>query len=478
MNPQNTDDTNSAPPFNPENTPVPEGDVTQQSASKIQQDQTELQDDQNTADANVESQPEVHEAQVVSAEHGVSEAPESATTESVEGDQEVEKGTSDQPQPSPERSEEAVSSTEQNVMPEVGVAASQKPPKKSRKKLAISVVLILLGVLLIAGGAAAAYVRVILPNKPENVLKQAAANTLQEKRITFDGTIDLQSESEDFPATKAEFVSQVDSEKNVSSTVLQLNVSGVDFELDARTIDGNVYVKVGDITTLQALMELSANDEEAAVYDELFRKASEVVSEKWIVFDSTLLKEADVECIANTSIALTDKDLELIVNQFDKYPFITIDNHSDEAVENVDAIKYDLTVDSKKAEGFAKGLENLSVVRSLNKCNDAIGEYDEDLKQGSKPTNDKTKLVVWVHKAEKRLHKIAIEDYSVDDESKTTMDLKSILKYEDFVVDKPENAQPALQIWTELQKVLFGDAVTVNESDLEFATRAEENTAF
>src|SRR5262245_9196840 len=62
------------------------------------------------------------------------------------------------------------------------------PPKKGGKFKKVALVL---GAVLIVGGAsAAAYVGVILPNKPENVLKQALVNSSQETQVSYKGTVE------------------------------------------------------------------------------------------------------------------------------------------------------------------------------------------------------------------------------------------------------------------------------------------------
>lgn len=348
--------------------------------------------------------------------------------------------------------------TSSNPQPVTAFGATSVDPSqpKSKKKLFIIIAGVLAGLVLLGGGIAAAYVGVVLPNKPENVLKQALANTLKEEEMTIDGQLEMKAadstKADAMPAVKASYNGKFDGVEKASELTLKVTVSGVDFPLDIRYVDGNAYAKVGDISALTALAGgyASSFGLDQAQLEPLVRNVSKLISNQWIVFDSTLLTDSGVSCIADANLAFTDQDIELLGDLYTKHSFAQINNHSDDTVSGKSAIKYEMSIDDNKMAKFIedKKLEELSFLKALKKCQDT-----EKLDTSGFADNDTTPITLWVDKDTKRIVKLASQSTKQDaQKSNFEAAISATVAYNEVSVIKPENAKPAMQLWGELQQ--------------------------
>lgn len=340
---------------------------------------------------------------------------------------------------------------------------------KGKKRFFITVAGVLVGLMLLGGGIAAAYVGVVLPNKPENVLKRAFANTLKEKEMTVDGRFEMKavnSTKEDaMPAIKAGYNGKFNSVEKASELTLKLTVSGVEFPLDLRYVDGSAYAKVGDISALTALAGgyASSFGLDQAQLGPLIQNVSGLISNQWIVFDSTMLTDSGVGCVTDANFALTDQDIQLLGNLYTKHSFAKLNNHSDDTVSGKPAIKYELSIDDNKLAQFIedKKLEGLSFLKALKKCQDT-----EKLNTSGFADNDITPITLWVDKDTKRIVKFASQSTKQDaQKSNFEAALSATVVYGKVSVAKPENAKPAMQLWGELQQEfssVFGGLLSVS----------------
>ena len=130
-------------------------------------------------------------------------------------------------------------------------AQPQKTKPKNQKTRILA--LIAIGVALLAGSAAAAYYGIVVPNKPENVLKSAITNTLSQKQISAKGVVDIENTDASSGAYTLKFESQANAAAKTFAMQMELTTSGVKLPLEARYVDTNIYVKVGDLGTIKSL---------------------------------------------------------------------------------------------------------------------------------------------------------------------------------------------------------------------------------
>ncbi len=344
--------------------------------------------------------------------------------------------------------------------PSVSADAPNPGAKKSRKKLAVALTVVGAAAVLL-GGAAAAYVGLIVPNKPENVLSQALKNTLLEKNFTTDGALELQaadnSKDDAMPAMKAVFKSKSSVSDKTSALDMKLTASGVEIPVEARYIDKNLYFKVGDLSTLKPIVRPYAAvfmGGDSGVADKMVDDVAQLVSNQWVLVDSTVLDSSDITCAVD-SLSLTEQDIQLLQDAYSKNPFATIKNHADDTVSGKSAIKYELAIDDNKTAKYIDGLpvDNLSFMKALSKCGDMA--KSDKLNTSELADDDITPLKVWVDKANKRIVKIAGESTVKDAQNSNTKgSFEATISYGTVSVDKPANAKPVLQLFDELQTLI------------------------
>lgn len=299
--------------------------------------------------------------------------------------------------------------------------------------------------LVIGGGSAAAYFAVVVPNEPANVLKSALVNSLQQKQSSFKGTLEASSGTGGL-ALKADIDGASNSTAKTADIQLNLTVSGVSFPVEARLVKDNVYIKVGDISTIANLIGAYSPDAGS-----LATTLSNQLSNKWIVIDSTLLDESGASCVLNTNWGLTQADIQLLENQYNKNPFTTIQSTASDSVNGQPAEKFVLSIDDDKATAYgnSKTLYNLSIVKAVQKC------YKSATTLPSTPnaTGDhgKTPVTVWVDKSSKRIVKVAFQDNSAK-QGGATGSFTTTISYAPVSIAAPPNAEPAVQVLTEIEK--------------------------
>lgn len=356
-----------------------------------------------------------------------------------------------------------VTTVEPTVIPSEPVAdtvapISTPPPAEKRrfsKKLKLLLVAVMV-VLLLAAGSAGAYFGLILPNKPENVLKSAISNTLQERQVSFDGSTDIQAADSSKPgamtATSVTFKGAADLDKNISKAEIAVTMSGVKVQGEVRYVDQTAYIKLGDLGAIKN-MATAYSPEAAGVINK--------VENQWIEFDKTIIKQANADCVLDAKLTFTDADLTMLSEAYSRNMFAIIQNTSSEDVNGQSATKFELALDDNTMAEYAKSLEQLSVVKQLKDCSKEIKDPDYDsLKDG-----DTTPLSIWVDKATKRIVKLSSHTTDYDAKEANIKGTASVtLSYGPVSVEKPENAKPIMTLFSEFAP-LFNSGVRGASSD-------------
>lgn len=321
------------------------------------------------------------------------------------------------------------------------------PAPSSGSGLFKKLLIVLAAVLVIGGGSAAAYFGAIVPNKPANVLKTALVNSLQQKQTSFKGTLEANSGTGGL-AVKADINGASNSVAKTADLQLNLTVSGINFPVETRLVKNNVYVKIGDLSTIANLLGAYSPDAGS-----LATTLSGQISNKWIVIDSTLLDESGASCVLNTNWGLTQADIQLLENQYSKNPFVTIQSTSSDSVDGQKAEKFVLSIDDDKATAYgnSKTLDNLSIVKSIEKCDKSAAT----LPNTPNATGDhgKTPITVWVDKSTKRIVKLAFQDSGAKaKQSGASGSFTTTISYKPVTITAPQNAEPAIQVLTDVEK--------------------------
>lgn len=352
------------------------------------------------------------------------------------------------------------------------VTAPIETDRPGRRKRLTIILASVLAVLVVAAGGAAAYFGYVVPNKPENILKKAADNFLVTSTSHSSGKVSI---SGDGNAVTVDFTSKADAEKKVAELALEVKMSGVSVPLEVRYVDESVYVRLGDISTLQSILSTYASSYgvDSAAVSQIFAILEDEVVDKWIEIDESVIAQSDeAKCVVDSDWKFTDDDVSLIKSAYEKNQFITVKSHSEDKVNDRDSIKYELAFDNEKAKQFGtdESLEQLSAVKTLIECAGATKDEDTPSEIEDLENADYT-VTVWVDKADKRFNKFAVQTKSDD----VTADVEAFITYEAVTVDKPEDVTPVMELFAKLQQA-FGELyapgqdtiTTFEESDVSF----------
>ena len=324
-------------------------------------------------------------------------------------------------------------------------------PKRSWLKVVFLVLAVFLG---LAAITAAVYAEVIIPNRPDVVLMKSLENSLQQSQVSYKGSVDLNSGG---TASKIVIAGAQDNSRQASDVNLTATSSGITLPLEARLVDKNVYLKVGDLTPVVSLLGMYGD---ATTTKEL-NSVSQQLSNKWVSIDSTLLKQAGVSCFTDTKFALTQADVKLLEDQYKTNPFATIQNTSNDTVNGQKVVKYQLSIDDDKAATYGSKLGNLSLTKSLNSCNKKTqsSSIDKNLRD-----HDKRPLTVWVNKGSKQIVQIASQSTSRDANKGVKGSGTISFSYNPVSITAPADSVPVLELIASIQKTL--GVPTTSSSDL------------
>lgn len=324
--------------------------------------------------------------------------------------------------------------------PQIQPITAQTPIRKRslKKPLIIAGVL----VLAIAGASVAAYAAVIVPNKPENVLISALDNTLQQKQVSYKGSIDITSND---TAGKVEINGAHDGLKHADDVTLNATTSGITLPVEARLVDKNAYIKFGDLTPVTTLLSAYAG----AQATDLVKVVNQQVSNKWITIDSTLLAQSGADCVLNSDLSLTKDDVALLKSQYKANPFAMIESSAGDTVNGQSVTKYQLSIDDDKAVKYGASLDKLSLVSALTKCN-----KDSTKTGAAVGDHEKTPLTVWVNRQSKQIVQIASQSTAADAKKGIKGSGQISFAYAPVSITAPSGSTPAITVFTNLQKAL------------------------
>lgn len=318
-----------------------------------------------------------------------------------------------------------------------GMPAKHRLPKLVLPLIAALVVL--------SAGTAAAYYMVYKPNQPAMLLRTALDNTLQQHQVSADISFSgSPTQAGSGVAFKIDAKTSTNSDAKTADAVINATVSGVTIPLEARLVNQNAYVKVGDLSGVESLASGFAPTLAPTV-----KSIAGSITNKWVEFDSTLLSQAGASCALNASWAVSKSDIALLNDAYLKNSFVTIKSTASDTVNGQPAEKMVLSINDNKAAAYAKSLSNLSMVQSLQKCG---GGSAKPLNTSSLADGDTTPLTVWVDKASKRLVKLDMQSTAQDAQKAHLQgELTATFSYGNVQISAPQGAIPALQLLSQIE---------------------------
>lgn len=321
------------------------------------------------------------------------------------------------------------------------------PTKRGKKGLIFGLIVAAV-VLLLSGGAAASYYYFV-SNKPENILKQALANSVDpEKTKTTRYSVSMAVGDEEM-TVNASFKMAFDDATgafDVSGTADALITT---LKFDARSTDGKTYYfKVGGLDGLSELMGSTG-------LTEAYAPVIALINDQWIEINQSFVEQMSKEAGMDFSTVLSDADKRKIGEAYMKYPFVVLKEVLPaENINGKSSYHYKVAIDPAVLKTFVVALKeaNLDVYKPDQKAIDAINKAIDQAKF------DETPFEVWIDKGSKMFSqfRVTAEEEGVKTDLKMTVDSYN----QPVKVDKPEGAKSILEIVGEFSKLLndeYGD---------------------
>ncbi|MBX4201656.1 hypothetical protein KW803_02045 [Candidatus Saccharibacteria bacterium] len=316
--------------------------------------------------------------------------------------------------------------------------------KKKKRFIKAPLIIAGLAVFVLLASSAGAYFGYYVPNKPENVLAKAVSNSLAESQITTTGSIDSSSNG---IAGRVDYTVAVNEASHAVDLKLNASISGVKIPIEVVVINKNLYFKVGDLSSLQGLLSQLAGANNAEVKN-LADQINKTITNQWIEVDSTLIKEAKLDCLASFPASFSQSDIQALQNAYKSNPFIAISSHSSEKVNGAKATKYQLSVDDNTLSTF--DLNSSGYFKQLNSCLKKTSP-GSNLNLKSLKDGDKTPVTIWVDNATKRIIKYSVVSTAKDKSKGVDGSVSGIVNYGQVNISQPANAKPVLNLLNEIQ---------------------------
>jgi hypothetical protein len=317
--------------------------------------------------------------------------------------------------------------------------APANDPKKSRnyKKLSKYMAMTLVVLIVLGGASAAAFFGYIRPHQPAYILRSALINTIKQNQYDFNANINSSGGAGD-PAFKLGLSGEAGKQSKNAEFNLNFDVSGITVTAQAKYVNQNLYVKVGDLSSLTSLA--AGADPTLGT---LAQQVSSQVSNKWIEIDSTILDEGGVNCFSNENLNISNSEISSLENLYNKNQFTNIKSTTNTTLNGQAVEEFNIAINDNKGASFLNSLNSLSQVKKLESCtktsqSDGLSYSSQNIKGDGKTTD----VQVWVNKKTKLLQQLSTK---INSDSETgTISLG--LGYHPVNVTAPASSTPILTV--------------------------------
>lgn len=325
--------------------------------------------------------------------------------------------------------------------PESVTAAPVTPsqPKSKRKKLTLAAI-IAGAVLLLGAGSAAAYYGLILPNRPERIVQQGIANTINQEKVqsaAFEGEVTLEG-GEASKAISGLTFNGSSSKAGAMQATISLNTLVTKINLDAKSEDGKtIYLKLSGLTGLDQLLGAFAGSSESPEQTAAVASLISNVNDQWFMIDQSFLSQLGGEAANVTSSELTAEDTKKVGDIYKKHQFLTIDKKlDDQDIHGVKSYHMQASINRDQLVGFlnelkAANIQSLPVEQSLI---DEVAKVDFT----------KYPLELWIGKKDRYLTQLATTFENEGTKYKVRIALFDFNK--PVTVEKPNDAKSILEL--------------------------------
>lgn len=329
--------------------------------------------------------------------------------------------------------------TKQYAIPTPTSTELSKPDKKFSKSLLIA----LLAVIILGAGAAFAYVGVVLPNKPENILSKAATNLITASSLKFSGQLELTSA--DAPLSRpVEFSgsSDVTDPTNVKAeATVTIPTPITTVTTSVRMLDDYAYVKLDGLSGLDTLLGAYGDSFSSSSISNLIKS----VNGSWYEFDlATLGGSTGISTLPDVGTI----DIQAQTDAYEANPFVVlVDKLADEKVDNVDSYHFMVRIDKDALKAMVQSLQD-SKSDELKLPSDEFNSLT-DLIDGM---NDSSQAEVWINKSDKTINQIKLSSGQGSDAFTLIIQLSNY--NQPLNIEKPQNTKTLLELMGEVAPLI------------------------
>jgi hypothetical protein len=344
--------------------------------------------------------------------------------------------------------------------------ASPKKKWQNPFKMKKAMLFVIAPIVILGGGVAAAYVGVIVPNKPANVLKSAIINSLQQPDVSGSGSLqDSRTSTSSGIAYKVNINTEVNRPDKAVDLSLNITVSGINVPVEARIVNGNAYFKFGDLSTVGTLLS-SLSPSSSSQIQSLTSK----LSNHWFSVDSTIIDESStLKCFMNLNWTTSNSDTQTLENAYSKHSFIKIDSTTTTTLNGQKVEEFKLGINDDKEATFLESLSSSSIFQQVDKCggsktSDVSSEYK------SLADNDTTPVTLWINKSTKQIVQASSNSTAKDAKSGVVGNGTVSISYKPVSISAPSNAQSVVQLLTMLESQSTNSSSSSSSSNLNLSS--------
>ena len=261
------------------------------------------------------------------------------------------------------------------------------------------VALICAVIVVLLGASAAAFVTLYLPNQPWYMLDTALKDTMSQTNFTANMTGVIN------PSGGSGLVLNANSQiaVNLVSKSIDLKVTpqiaGSNIPVEFRVVNDNLYVNA-DLSGANSLVALAGS-----TYASIFQDIASALSNRWIVFNSSLLDQSkDLRCLLNSSWVLSSSDSNYLVNSYLKKPFFSVTSATSDTVSGVPSEKLNVLMNDNEAASYLNGLSNLQAAKQYASCTGSHKNFNTKILAN----NQSIPFTIWINKSNHLINKLQI----------------------------------------------------------------------
>lgn len=334
--------------------------------------------------------------------------------------------------------------------------------KKQRVSKKVKTLAIIIGIaVVLIGGSVGAYFGVIVPNKPQRIVRDSLTNTVDIQKNTsakFEGEVTCVT-GDACKVFSAVLFSGAVNDKSNFGLKLQAKTAVTTIGLDARSVgDKSIYLRLSGLEGLDKLLAAYGGDATGSEASSLVAGYGPIIAKinnQWYNIDESLLKQAGGASIPTSSDSISKEDMQKIGTAYKNHQFIAVSKKlANEKIHDQDSYHIQATIDKTQLKAFATEVNsaNIKDFKLEQKDIDGIDKVDFS----------KYPFDIWVSKSDRKITQLAT---TIKNEGTTAKLRLAIYDYnKPITVEKPAGAKSVLELMGELGTLNSGSNSSQTDS--------------